>query len=123
MAAESPEDLAIFFDPRDFGEAGGALYAARSGETPYVVDGIFDVPSSEFKPNRWPGHPYQMQEGAALVMSSPTFMCARSALVKGGRARDTLTIGDTVWTVLKALPDGTGAVVLHLSDSDEDAAK
>ena len=120
MPVESAEDLAIYFDPRDFGDEGGAMYAPRDGSAPYPVAGIFDEPASEFLANRWPGHPYQQQEGAGFVITGPHFTCRAADLRNGGKRDDGLTVGGRVWKVSKVLPDGTGVVVLYLTDDSED---
>lgn len=119
MAVQSDQDLAVFFDPRDFGCE--ALYSARSGELPYMVAGLFDESPEDFAPTRWPGgHPYQMQEGAHLTGSAPIFRCAASDLVKGGRPRDRLDLNGTTWMVQEAKADGTGEVTLVLMDNSGD---
>jgi hypothetical protein len=114
MAVETDEDRAIFLSPEDFG--GEALYTPRDGGTSRTIAGIFDQPGSDWNPNRWPGHEYQMQQGAHITKTGPTFRCRASDLAGGGRRRDRLTIDGVEWEVLKREPDGTGMVVLTLQD-------
>ncbi|WP_311276166.1 head-tail joining protein [Methylobacterium sp. WCS2018Hpa-22] len=114
-------DLMLFLDPRDFGIE--AEYFARDGNAqPKTVLGIFDAEATNFNPNRWPGHDYQLQTGAHFTSTGPTFLCRSSDLVKGGRQRDRLKIEGVRYRVQESKPDGTGMVVLVLMEDDAEGA-
>lgn len=125
MSVETDEDRLSFLSPDEFG--GKALYYPREEDgrepiEPYEVAGIFDEPYTSFDPNRWPGHNYQMQQGAHFSSSAPRFECRANDLVKGGKKRDRLTVNGERYRINDVKRDGTGMVVLILM-ADGDAPK
>lgn len=116
MAVESEKDRAIFLNPDEFGVE--ALYAPRDDGLPVPVDGLFDDAHKQFDPNRWPGTDYQQQIGAKFSSTGPTFACQRAHLPDGGRRRSKLTLEGVVYTVQDVQPDGTGIIVLVLTEDD-----
>ena len=91
------EDLTEFFSTSDF-----AVTATLAGST--SVNGIFDNASSP------------IAGGEVDVEGTlPTFTCA-AADVPAVAAGQTLSVNGTTYTIVAVHPDGTGVVVLGLSE-------
>lgn len=116
MSVESDDDRLIFLSPDEFG--GEATYAPKNGAEPYTIVGTFDDEHTSFNPDRWPGHEYQMQQGAHFGSTGPRFLCRSVDLVRGGKKGDRLTIHGTTYHVTEPQPDGTGLVTLILMVDD-----
>ena len=91
------EDLTEFFGTDDF-----AITAMLAGTT--SVNGIFDnaalaIPGGE----------------AAVEGSVPTFTCALADIPAVAQGQ-TIVINSTTYTIIAVHPDGTGVVVLGLSE-------
>jgi hypothetical protein len=118
MPVETEQDRLTFLNPDEFGVE--AIYVSRKpGAEPTPIPGVFDDQGHDFNPNRWNGTEYQMQNGAHIVSTAPTFTCRTSDLVDGGRKNERLTINGTLYKIHEKLPDGTGFTKLVLMADDE----
>ena len=100
MAVESADDLAVFFDVDDFGEA--ATYTPLAG-SPSTVNGIFDNPQAS----------RTVTDMMDVTIPAPQFHC-RTADVSSAVEGDSLTIRSTSYTVRAVMTDGTGTTTLML---------
>ncbi|MGJ4942479.1 head-tail joining protein [Bradyrhizobium sp. SZCCHNR1045] len=122
MPVESDDDLLIFLNPDEFGVE--AVYVSRDATVePKPIPGHFDDEGSNWNPSRWNGTEYQMQMGASITSSGPTFLCRTSDLLKGGRKGEKLTIKDRSgaeqeYRIEDKRPDGTGLSLLLLMAND-----
>lgn len=91
------EDLTPFFDTDDF-----AVAATYNGST--TVNGIFDNGFAS------------VGAGPGVEGSLPSFTC-RAADVSSAAHGDTLVISGTTYSVVGVHPDGTGVMVLALSEA------
>lgn len=118
MAVETPEDRLTFLNPDEFGVE--ALYTPVDG-APKTIAGIFDNGHYYYDPNRLPGSPYQLLQGAGISTTDPEFRCRTADLVGGGSQGDLLDLTEIdgkVYRVNDARPDGTGMTVLALMEVD-----
>ncbi|CCD94677.1 hypothetical protein BRAO375_3660071 [Bradyrhizobium sp. ORS 375] len=117
MSVESDDDLLTFLNPDEFGVE--AVYVSRdSAIEPKPVVGIFDDEGSNWNPSRWSGTEYQLQMGASVTSSGPTFLCRTSDLLKGGRKGEKLTIKGQEYRIEDKRPDGSGLSMLLLMAND-----
>ncbi|KRR21705.1 head-tail joining protein [Bradyrhizobium retamae] len=117
MPVETEDDLLIFLNPDEFGVE--ASYVSREdGAEPKTVPGMFDDEGSNWNPNRWTGTEFQMQMGAHVESTGPTFQCRTADLHKGGRKGEKLTIKGTEYRIEGKRPDGTGMTLLLLMAND-----
>lgn len=100
MAVETANDLAVFFDPDDFGTA--ASYTP-SGGSASTVNGIFDNDIVEVDAGG----------GIPMAVRQPRFHC-RTSDVSSAAEGDAITINTVAYTVRVADHDGTGTTILVL---------
>jgi hypothetical protein len=113
MAIEDDCDRLAFLNPEEFGAV--AYYTSVKTGASKTIHGIFDREGADFNPNRWNGTEYQLQDGAHVATSGPTFLCRTSDLESGGRKKDKLVINGEAFTLFEKKPDGTGFTVLILN--------
>lgn len=117
MPVETDDDLLIFLDTDEFGVE--ASYVSRAdGAVAKIIPGQFDDEGSNWNPSRWTGTEYQMQMGAHIPSTGPTFLCRTSDLLNGGRNGEKLTIKGTEYRIESKRPDGTGLTLLLLMAND-----
>ncbi|MBR1031974.1 MULTISPECIES: hypothetical protein [Bradyrhizobium] len=117
MPVETDNDLLIFLNPDEFGVE--ASYVSRDPAVePKDIPGQFDDEGSNWNPNRWNGTQFQMQMGASVTSSGPTFLCRTSDLNKGGRKGEKLTIKGQEYRIEDKRPDGTGLTLFLLMAND-----
>lgn len=117
MPVETDNDLLIFLNPDEFGVE--ASYVSRDPAVePKDISGQFDDEGSNWNPNRWNGTQFQMQMGASVTSSGPTFLCRTSDLNRGGRKGEKLTIKGQEYRIEDKRPDGTGLTLLLLMAND-----
>lgn len=102
MAVETPEDLAVFFNPDDFGEAMTA-HTVEAGDLPF--DGIFTTGYVGEDPGTT----------ATISMKVPRILARADQLV-GLRQSDTITRADGTTIIVNDVHYKDRMVIIHIHE-------